>query len=121
MAARRFVGANIDVPLFQAFEESRAEHGIGDRSQAIRAAIALWVNINPPAAGISKSVADLIDAITVSKSVREVMDQAVVEWRMSHSPDLLLRIVDLVSSKKYSYDIPSDILRAIEEWRESKT
>ena len=95
MAHTRFIGANVPIELFQAIEEARGERGIPERTSVIRAALALWLENNVPANGISKAVAEIIVSTTKSKAAREAMDTAITEWRLAKSESLLTKIQGL--------------------------
>lgn len=113
MAGRRFIGGNIPIELFQAMEDARGERGIAERTQVLRAAIALWVDQHPPSGGVSKIVAEIISAVTRSKAAREAMDMAVTEFRLGRSAELLKKIEELATASDIQLD--SDIAAALEE------
>jgi len=108
----RFIGGHIPIELFQAMEAARGDHGIGNRSEVIRDAVALWVQDNPPDSGISKAMAELIQVTSVTKATREAMDQAIREWRASHSP-LLLEKIKKLDKESGALNLPGDIREAI--------
>lgn len=108
----RFVGGHIPIELFQAMEASRGDYGIDNRSEVIRNAIALWVQDNPPDSGISKAMAELIQATSSSKAIREATDQAITEWRASHSDDILKKVRALVKECG-GLNLPGDVDSAI--------
>lgn len=112
----RFVGGHIPIELFQAMEAARGDHGIDNRSEVIRDAIALWVEENPPDSGLSKAMAELISITSKEKAIREAMDQAVREWRASHSGKILDKIVKL-NREAGGLNLPGDVNEAIKNRR----
>ncbi len=110
----RFIGGHIPIELFQAMEAARGDHGISNRSDVIRDAVAMWVEDNPPDSGISKAMAELIQVTSVSKATREAMDQAIREWRASHSPNLLDKI-DKLEKEMGGLNLPGDVREAIDK------
>lgn len=108
----RFIGGHIPIEMFEAMEASRGEHGIDSRSEVIRQAMALWVQKNPPDSGVSKAMAELMKVTTSSKAVRETVDQAVREWRVSHDDEILRKLRKL-SNECGGLNLAGDIKSAI--------
>lgn len=107
---KRFVGAHVPLPLFEAFEAARADRGIDSRSEAIEASMALWLDHNPPTSGVSKKIAELIKTLRVSRAVRDTFDAAVDEWRVMRSDDLARQIAGLVADvPELATSVPKDL------------
>jgi hypothetical protein len=113
--ASRFVGANIPIGLFEVFNQARAELGYESISDAIQAAISVWVEQNPPAGGIPKALLELIQASDHSRAIRGVVDGAVLEWRASHNRDLLVKLVTLRRTVGPTLEFGPDIEEAIKK------
>ena len=108
----RFVGANIPLDLSQVFDEARVEKGISTTQEGVTAAIALWVEHNPPQSGLTRAISNLIREVSRSRATREAIDIAVNEWRNSGSTDVLKKIAEL-SAMSPDIKLPNDVESAI--------